>query len=526
MERSKPDNLQSTAADSLIDQLSLRQRDIAIRYAQGLTHKQIATELSIAPATVRNHIATIYRHLGVSNKADLIKTMALWQSAAPTNHHIDATPEDRQQLAGGSYAYNGYALTSWLHELGLDQYVDVFDRNAIDWQILATLDDNDLQTLGIETLAHRKRLQQAIARLSDPPNAAPSAVEGAQLMPVQAERRQLTVLFCALVDSESLISHTDPEDLAPLLRRYRDACTDAVSHFQAHIANYSDGGALTIYFGWPQANEDAAERALRAGLAIIDAVRSLPPKADARLQVRIGIATGLVVVDKAFSTSTMPEQAVVGPVPSQATQLQSLAEPGSLVISESTLQLVDTVFDTVDLGTYILPGSTESVQAFRVLGVRAREIQTPLYPLIPLAGRGAELYLLRDRWQQALAGEALAVLLCGEAGIGKSRLVRAFNDELEEQTYHLINFSCSSYYSHSPLYPILQQLSEMADFTDSDNHEAKLAKLKSSLALSSAYGQRVAPLLAMQLGISVTGYTRQVRSDGATATFTDAASVG
>jgi class 3 adenylate cyclase len=319
-------------------------------------------------------------------------------------------------------------VTSWLEELGIGQYATSFAENDIDDRVLPLLTTEDLATIGVASVEHRRLLLSAIAALSGDhavAGAAPLAAKSASV--TEAERRQLTVMFCDLVGSTRLASKFDPGDLRDVLAGYHRAVADTVAHFAGFVARYMGDGVL-IYFGYPQAHEDDAERAVRAGLATLDAVSRLA--APERLQARVGIATGLAVVGDLVGEGAAQERGVVGETPNLAARLQALAGPDGVVIADSTRRQIGAMFELQDLGPQTLAGFIESQRAWRVLGesgmvsrFEALRSGTTL-----LVGRDEERDLISRRWRQAKAGEGRVLLLSGEPGIGKSRLVAAVVD--------------------------------------------------------------------------------------------------
>jgi len=322
-------------------------------------------------------------------------------------------------------------ISTWLRGLDLAQYELIFRENAIDPEILPELTEADLEKLGV-VLGHRKRILRAIAALDTrppmlPPAAAPRA-EG-------AERRQLTVMFCDLVGSTALSTRFDPEDLREIVGAYHRCVAETVARFAGFVAKYMGDGVL-IYFGYPQAHEDDAERAVRAGLAVIEAVGRLPARED--LRVRLGVATGLAVVGDLIGAGAAQERGVVGETPNLAARLQVLAAPGTLVIAESTRRQIGALFDLADLGPHALAGFAEPQPAWRVLGESGMlsRFEALRSGTTPLVGRGEEVELLLRRWQQAQSGEGRVVLISGEPGIGKSRLTAALSEHIGTEPHH------------------------------------------------------------------------------------------
>jgi class 3 adenylate cyclase len=336
--------------------------------------------------------------------------------------------------------YTGAGTTTmdigdWLRGLGLERYEPAFRDNEIDERVLLKLTADDLKELGVNALGHRRLLLDAIAALSTgiertAANRSPARATGPQVTSlgpaVEAERRQLTVMFCDLVGSTPLSSRFDPEDLRELIGVYHRTVRDTVGRFAGFVAKYMGDGVL-IYFGYPQAHEDDAERAARAGLAVVDAIRGLSGAEP--LAVRLGIASGLVVVGDLIGEGASQEQAVVGETPNLAARLQALANPDRVVIADSTRRQLGGLFEVEDLGPLPLAGFAEPQRAWRVLGQsgavsRFEALRSVATPLI---GREEELDLLCRRWRQAQSGEGRVVLLSGEPGIGKSRLTAAIS---------------------------------------------------------------------------------------------------
>src|SRR6266487_4937226 len=248
-------------------------------------------------------------------------------------------------------------ITDWLRNLGLEQYAPAFRDNAIDAKVLPSLTAEDLKELGVTLVGHRRRLLDAIAALNAEMPAAVPATPRDAAVPADVERRQLTVMFCDLVGSTALSRRFDPEDLRKVLSAYQRAVTEVVTGFDGFVAKYMGDGVL-VYFGYPRAHEDDAERAVRAGLSVIDAIGRLDVR-SAELQARIGIATGLVIVGDLIGEGSAQEQSVVGDTPNLAARLQALATPASVLISSNTRQQIGELFDLKDLGPQQLAGFAE-----------------------------------------------------------------------------------------------------------------------------------------------------------------------
>jgi class 3 adenylate cyclase len=319
---------------------------------------------------------------------------------------------------------------AWLRGLGLERYAQAFRDAEVTPEILPELTESDLRELGLP-LGPRKAVLKAIRDLAAPkPSPSPPVATG-------PERRQLTVMFVDLVGSTALSRRLDPEEMGGLLRAFQDAVAGGIARFDGHVAKFLGDGVLA-YFGWPTAHEDAAERAVRAGLGLVAAVARLAAPDGAPLACRIGIATGAVVVGELIGEGSSREEAVVGETPNLAARLQGLAEPGAVVIAEATRRLLGDLFAYRPLIPTTVKGFAEPVTAYAVLGEGAAEGRFEALHaegLTPLVGREHELGLLLDRWERAKDGEGQVVLLSGEPGIGKSRLVGALRERLVEEPH-------------------------------------------------------------------------------------------
>ena len=318
-----------------------------------------------------------------------------------------------------------------------------------------------------------------------------------------AERRQLTVMFVDLVGSTALSSHLDPEDLRDLVRDYQNAVSGEILRFEGFVAQFLGDGVLA-YFGWPRAHEDDAECAVRAGLAITAACSRLKAPPGQTLQTRIGIATGVVVVGDLIAEGSGQRHAVVGETPNFAARLQGIAEPGSVVIADSTRHLAGDLFMLRDLGPQIFKGISEPGPVFAVLAERALESRFAARHALEvpsMVGREQELAMLLERWRQAKAGAGQVVLLSGEAGIGKSRIAEAVIDAVRAAPHFLLRYQCSPYHADSALYPVTQQLAHAAGFTADDSTDHRLQRLETLLATASDDWHSSAPLIAALMGI-------------------------
>src|SRR6266403_5119034 len=373
-------------------------------------------------------------------------------------------------------------IAEWLRGLGLEQYENAFRENAIDAEVLRDLTADDIKELGVTPIGHRRRLLTAIAALrGDTPQGVGEAEPAAVAISGEAERRQLTVMFCDLVGSTALSTRHDPEDLRELIGDYYRAVADTVGRFDGFVAKYMGDGVL-IYFGYPQAHEDDAERAVRAGRAVIEAVGQLPTRED--LRVRLGIATGLAVVGDLIGEGAAQERGVVGETPNLAARLQALAMPNTLVIAEATRRQVGGLFDLADLGPQSLAGFAAPQPAWRVIGESGMlsRFEALRSGEAPLVGRDEELDLLLRRWEQAKTREGRVVLISGEPGIGKSRLTAALSEHIETEPHTRVRYFCSPHHQDSALYPFIAQLERAAGFTRDDAVEEKLGKLRALLA--------------------------------------------
>ncbi len=380
-------------------------------------------------------------------------------------------------------------IAAWLRELGLEQYIQAFADNDIDACTLRMLTESDLAAIGVVSIGHKRKLAAAIAALRDGPaepsrDAAPSA-------DVDAEHRQLSVLYCDMVGSTPLSQQLDPEEYRDVIRSFHQSCMRTVVEYDGWVANFI-GDCVLAYFGWPRAHEDDPERAVRTGLALVQAV------AGSGVQVRVGIATGSVVVGDLIREGPAQEQSAVGVTPNMGARLQALAAPGQVVIDELTRRLAP-AFAVQPLPPQALKGIAEPVTAYAVSAERATDSRFDArkgHELTPMVGRDQELALLTERWARARDGEGMAVLLVGEAGIGKSRLTRALLDACAAQA-HCVRWQCSPYHTGSALWPVVQRLSRAAGLQTEDSTETALDKLEA------AVGEREASAVyATMLGLN------------------------
>jgi class 3 adenylate cyclase/predicted ATPase len=369
-------------------------------------------------------------------------------------------------------------IADWLDKLGLSEYAQRFAENGIDVSVLRHLTDQDLEKVGV-LLGHRRKM---LAELGGTAAAAP------ERKPQDiAERRQVTVMFSDLVGSTEFAARMDPEDLREVISAYQKCVAETVRRFDGFVAKYMGDGVL-VYFGYPQAHEDDAERAVRAGLELVEATSKLTTVAGVPLPVRVGIATGLVVVGDLIGVGATQEQAIVGETPNIAARLQALAEPGAVVIAGSTRRLLGNLFELEDLGAKDLKGITGPVRtwaALRAASVEGRFEAMHASGLTALVGREEETELLLRRWSRAKTGEGQVVLLSGEPGIGKSRLTASLLERLAAEPHTRLRNFCSPQHTDSALYPTMGQIERAAGFMHDDTSQTKFDKLDALLAQSS-----------------------------------------
>jgi class 3 adenylate cyclase len=376
-------------------------------------------------------------------------------------------------------------ISQWLNALDLGQYTQAFIDNGVDLDTLPHLREDDFEKLGGRTVP---------AEPAEPPREHRSA---------DPERRQLSVMFCDLVGSTELSRQLDPEDLRDVMRRYQDAVAEAVARYGGYVAKYLGDGVLA-YFGWPEAYEDQAERAARAGLDAASAVREVQIEAGNHLAARVGIATGRVIVGDLVGETGLDAQAVTGDTPNRAARLQSLARPEQVVIDETTHRLIGRTFAQDDLGKHVLKGFDEAVHAWAVGSEGATESRFDAVhggQLTEIIGRETELQLLLDRWHLVEAGEGQVALISGEAGIGKSRLVQGLHDLVANSDHIRIRYQCSPFHANSALHPTIQQLERAAGFAPSDSTDARLDKLEAVLLQAGEDLVSDAPLFASLLSL-------------------------
>jgi class 3 adenylate cyclase/predicted ATPase len=392
-------------------------------------------------------------------------------------------------------------IADWLEKLGMSEHAQRFAENRIDVSVLRYLTDQDLKDIGIP-LGHRRKILAAIGELGvEPATVQPAAPPDTQ---DTAERRQVTVMFSDLVGSTALSTRMDPEDLREIISAYQECVVETVHRFDGFVARYMGDGVL-VYFGYPRAHEDDAERAVRAGLELIAATTALESRAS--LQTRVGIATGLVVVGDLIGSGDAQERGIVGKTPNLAARMQGIAKPNMVVICDSTRKLLGNLFELEDLGPRDLKGIAGPARAWaalRVSSVASRFEALHATGLTALVGRVEESDLLLRRWLKAKSGDGQVVLLSGEAGIGKSRLTAALEENLAKEPHTRLRFFCSPQRTDSALYPIIVQMERAARLAPDDTPQAKLDKLDAMLARTST-SVKNATLFAEMLSLANDG---------------------
>jgi class 3 adenylate cyclase/predicted ATPase len=392
-------------------------------------------------------------------------------------------------------------IAEWLASIGLGEYSQCFAENAIDLSVVPDLTEQDLKDLGV-FLGHRRKMLRAIADMKGSVLATPRP--GPKPVPrTDAERRQLTIMCCDLVRSSELAVRLDPEDLRQVIGAYHTCIKEIIARYQGTIARYMGDGVLA-YFGYPQAHEDDAEQATRAGLALVEAVAGVQTDIGTELHVRVGIATGTVVVGDLIGEDAAREEAVVGETPNLAARLQAQAEPDTVLIAGTTRSLLGELFEYRMLGKVPVKGSGDPVPVWQVTGTSAVDSRFEALHgtnLTPLVGREPEIALLLERWERAKEGDGQVVLLSGEPGIGKSRIVQELRGRLSDELYTRVSHYCSPYHTSSPLYPVIALLERAAGFDRTDTADAKLDKLEALLAPSATDVQEATRLLAAVLAI-------------------------
>ncbi|MBV9237410.1 MAG: AAA family ATPase [Xanthobacteraceae bacterium] len=398
-------------------------------------------------------------------------------------------------------------LRQWLESLGLGRYTDVFAQNDIDRETLPRLTEHDLAMLGV-SLGHRKKLRKAIV---DSETSAPPATTLRHAQETDAgsklERRHLTVVFCDLVGSTALSTQLDPEDLREILHEFQNRCAQAIRRYEGHIARFSGDGVLA-YFGFPTAHEDDAERAVRSALQMIELVCAFASQVGQKLAVRVGIATGLVVVGDLIGEGANRELVLVGEAPNLAARLQALAGPNQLLVAPATRRLLGGLFDLADLGEHPIKGFEQQIRVWRVVGpatVTSRFEARQSAHLTPLVGRDAELNLLHEQYLRAKRGHGCVTVISGDPGIGKSRLTIALQQRLSNEDYQPIALQCSSYHTSSAWYPVIHLLERAAGIAPDTPPSQKFERLTTLVEQWIGKNDDIVVLLAMLLSIPAEG---------------------
>ena len=408
-------------------------------------------------------------------------------------------------------------IAEWLGRQGLGQYAQTFAENHIDYSVLPDLTEDDLEKLGI-SLGHRKKLLRAIdavwgtRQARDTTKVARTGAEATS--PVQhreAEFRQITVMFCDLVGSTQLSEKLDPEDLQKIIDSYRRECSTAIRRYGGEVARYLGDGVLA-FFGWPYAHEDDAPRAVHAALEIVSVVTKISESVT--LACRVGVCSGPVVVGEIRNSTASWSMDAVGETPNIAARLQTLAEPDTVLISESTRRLVSATFDLQSLGPQALKGITEPVRAYRVLAAKSagsRFEAAHAGTLTPLVGRSSELRLLLDRWEKVKEGDGQVILLSGIPGVGKSRLLHELKSHVEEEPHILLHHQCSPYHNQSAFHPVIEQIEQAAHLIAREADADKITKLQAYLPRST--NSSIEPLLLIANLLSISTENQQHLSE-------------
>jgi class 3 adenylate cyclase/tetratricopeptide (TPR) repeat protein len=401
-------------------------------------------------------------------------------------------------------------VLAWLQGLGLGKYARAFEENEIDFDSLPYLTSNMLEQIGLP-VGPRVKLLAAIAELPprttvEPETKRDEGADGrATVKGRQAERRQITVMFCDLVDSTRLAGSLDPEDFGSVMQAYQRACKAIIERYDGHVSQYR-GDALEVYFGWPAAHEDAAERAVRAGLDVVEAVKAIAGPEP--LSVRVGISTGMVMVSETGPGDPSMPSGAVGEALHVAARLQALAAPNSVVMAEATSRLVSARFDQEDLGPQNLKGVAAPVRAFRVGRVRedtSRFLAAHAAALTPLVGRRTELAFLQERWRDAKDGEGQVVCISGIAGIGKSRIIHELKYGMKREPHYSLSFQCLPHCMQSPLFPVIRQIERLGELASDDSDEVKVERIERLLARATEQVDMALPLVAEMLSIPLEG---------------------
>jgi class 3 adenylate cyclase/predicted ATPase len=388
-------------------------------------------------------------------------------------------------------------IGAWLGGLGLGQYEAAFREHHIEADVLPELTDQHLGELGIP-LGHRLRILRAVRELA---GGVLPAIE--PLLQEAPERRHLTIMFCDLVGSTALTARLDPEDMADLIRAFQSAVATAIARFDGHVAKWM-GDAALVYFGYPRAHEDGAGRAARAGLALIDAVALLRQEREVALEVRIGISSGLVVVGELTGEGEAWLRGLVGDTPNLAMRLQDRADPDTIVVSDSTRRLLGKAFAMRALGPQKIKGFETEIEAWHILYERAdvtRFEASHSGVLTPFIGREHEMTLLAERWRQCTAGDGQVVLVPGEAGIGKSRLIAMLRERIGTERHIVLRYQCSPHHTNDAFYPVIGQIWYVAGLTSGEPPATRLEKLEKMVRSTGLACDEIVPYLAALFGL-------------------------
>lgn len=396
-------------------------------------------------------------------------------------------------------------MRSWLDRIGLARYSEVFECNDVDLDVLPALSDADLERLGV-SLGHRRRLQRAL--LEQPPTSvgpegdvvhADATAPAIETVTADGERRQVTVLYCDLVGSVALSRRLDPEEFRAVMAAYHGTVVEAIRRFDGYVAQIQGDGVIA-YFGYPVAHEAEVDRAIRSAIALLERLAALRVTGTERLDARIGIASGVVVVTHILA----PERSAVGETPNLAHRLQAIAAPGGIVVSDRSRKLAGGAFEFEDLGCPPMKGVHESVRVWRVVGPSAAvdRFESATYEgVTPLVGREQEIGLLLDRWQLARVGSGQVALLVGEPGIGKSRTMRALRERIADRVDVALQYQCSPYATNSALHPVIDHLERAFRFERDDSAAEKCSRLERRMVGEWSRSRHDCHLIARALGI-------------------------
>jgi class 3 adenylate cyclase/tetratricopeptide (TPR) repeat protein len=401
-------------------------------------------------------------------------------------------------------------VAEWLASISLEEYVELFADNDIDLLVVRDLTEQDLKELGV-SLGHRRKILRSASELGAARAEKPRTTHQPSL-PESVERRQLTVMFCDLVGSAMLAADLDIEDFRRLILRYDTSVTDTIHAHSGKVASYMGDGVLA-YFGFPQADEDNAQQAIRAGLALIDTIANLRTDVKAELKARIGVATGVVVVGDLVGDGEAWERPILGETTNLAARLQSLAEPGTVLIDENSYRLAGGHFVYRELGRCTVKGWAEQIPVWQVLGRSGVESRFEAFhnELPPLFGREEEIKFLLRQWRRAQHQEGRAVLLTGEPGIGKSHIAFALAGRLQSGRHFILRYFCSAHHRNSALFPIISHIERTAGLEPKDSPAEKRSKLESLIAVSTPDSEHVENLAKLfDLPDSSTDHWRQL----------------